>query len=240
MDPIVLLLASQLLIIIAILLTTVKYKKTEASVSIKTRFASYIAVALDLQKEEESIEIDGHIMESQDLVSLKNEELVVFERENYDVATHIEHRTVIVNKTKRKKKPNSKFNGIQPKPKSTSSADISYIQTERNGVHGEVNKVFKRIFTLSFFRTILKFVVKRIFKATNETKLSLEIDSASPIASKLQHGKLIESNYLMKIISARKSEKVIRAKIARLNMVIVKARKVKPLQVIPELIEHDD
>jgi len=240
MDPIVLLLASQLLIIIAILLTSVKSKNTEGSTSIKTRVALYLAAALDLQKEEESIEVDGYSIESSDLITLKNEELVVLERTDIDEKRVNENRASIINKTKRKKKLNSKFNGFQPKTKSTASVDICYRQNEIIGVQDEVNKAFKRIFTLNFFKTILKFVVKRIFKATNETKLSMEIDSTSSIASKLQHGKLIESNYLMKIISARKTEKVIRSKIARLNMVIIKARKVKPLQVIPELIEHDD
>lgn len=234
------LLASQLLLIIAILLTTSKYKNTEGLQSIKNRLTLYIKTALDLQREDDHIETEDYSTESEEPISTKIDDLVILEKSAIEELKNIDDRSFDKGKPKRKKKPNSKINGRQEKTKPKPCLDPSLRQLEHIGRSSELLKTFKWVLTLRFLRPVLKFVVRRIFISSNSSDLPIELDETFNNSTKLQHGKLIESSYLIKIITSRKAEKVVRFKVARLNMLILKTRKVKPLQIIPELIEQDD
>lgn len=240
MDPIVVLLVSQLALIVGILLTTSKLKNTENFETLKTRFKSYLASIFELNKDEDILDSVACAAEPHQRGSTKQDDLVILEKCEANQGKTYGLKYIDTGKNKRKKKPNSKFNGYRINTMSKASAEDSIAHSGHLEMNEELNNVAKWTFLLKFLKTITKFVARRIFMAHGDANMSLDHSNHSEISSKLQHGKLIESSYLIKIIAARKTEKLVRSKVAWLDMLIVKARKARPLQTIPELIEQDD
>lgn len=77
--------------------------------------------------------------------------------------------------------------------------------------------------------------LSRCERAVERDRKSVNLNSKFEEAAKLQKGKLISSGYLQKLIVMRKTEAVLKRKIARVNFLIQRNRNVIPLDVIPEV-----
>lgn len=239
MDPIVLLLAAQLLIITAILLTTSKSKISNPVFSASALLKSYLGLAAEGCREEDCPDADGDGAAQEEGPLPKTDELVIAEKGACAPEMSEDDRNVSGGKTKRKKKPNLKFNEQRPRAKPRSSLGDGLDITEAGFASSSWALSFKFILSFRFIRWAAKLVVKRPFKAGGRAVHDLDAGRPVDATSRVQQAKPIESTYLVKIIAARKSEKMVRIKVARLNMAILKARGTRPLQVVPELAEQD-
>lgn len=239
MDPIILLLAAQLLIISAILLTTSKSKIANPLLAAEALLRSWLPLGIENIKEEESVDTDADAATQEEAAQPRNVELVIAEKGKTLTQRPEDERGTSGGKAKRKKKPNLKFNEPKSKARAKRDVDESIGVTEISAASAVLSRSLKWIFILRFIRWALKLVVKRPFKASNADSEDLDGGKVAEGSSRVQQAKLIESNYLIKIIAARKCEKIVRIKVARLNMAILKARQARPLQMIPELAEQD-
>lgn len=73
-------------------------------------------------------------------------------------------------------------------------------------------------------------------RAVERDRKTINLDGKFEEVTKLQKGKLISSGYLQKLIMMRKTEAVLKRKIARVNVLIQRNRNVMPLDAIPEVV----
>lgn len=237
MDPIVLLLAAQLLIIIAILLTTSKSKMSSPVLSFKTLLASIVALNADNCEKEECSDFDNQMTE--DSQCAESDALVISEKDRNVPSLCDKSSNSAVGKNKRKKKHNLKINEQRLNCETSSVCDMETRVWKINAIPQLVGRSLRSISPLNFIRWVLKIVVKQPFKGFSTISEDLDGGKLNEPSSRVSQPKLIESNYLVKIIAARKCEKIVRIKVARLNMAIMKSRGVRPLQMVPEAIEQE-
>lgn len=239
MDPIILLLASQLLIVAAILLTSSRKKGAKGPGALKPQVLSYVVLTLGLRREEDDasdFEIDA--VELETVRGNKDDGLVIQGKQS-----KIETPKVNL-KMPHTPKQGNKATRI---PKAREPQCIK--QSNSEGMCGKASKAPKSIlfalilsavhaFTLKGIKWLTSLNVKSPFKTSSDEKTFEERRSHSSSALRAQQGRPMDSNYLMRVILARKAEKAIRLKIVKLNVAIMKMRGARPLHAIPELLEQ--
>lgn len=239
MDPIILLLAAQLLIISAILLTTSKSKMPNPLLAIKTLLGSQIDFESEAAKEEEQVDTDIDAPAQEEPSAAKDDGLVIAEQDQCASQKCDDERNTCNGRAKRKKKTNLKINELQRQVDPRRSDSICASAAENSLASILFGRSLKFTLAMQFIRWMAKLVVKRPFKGSSAKHSDLDSGKQAEPYPRVQLARPIESSYLVKIIAARKSEKIVRIKVARLNMSILKARGVRPLQIVPEMVEQD-
>ena len=235
MDPIILLLAAQLLVITAIVLTNLSPKASASSFSGK-QLLQRLSTSIFFRQTEEPCELDeAEAVQSEPcpdaLVIVPKSEASVSALSPVDVASGV--------RTKRKKKQNLKINEAKDRPSAKETA-VETIESEEPGSSNfRLQCSLVWLITARLARAFSKLVVKMTFKGERSAGSALDQPRYCEASPRLAASRPVESNYLLKIIAARKAEKVVRFKVARLNMAIMKARGVRPMQVVPEAAEAE-
>lgn len=237
MDPIILLLVSQLLVITAIILTNARLKDATAFVAIKTRVFSCLVTAIGFNIDEGFEDIDTSLNEA-DVLSPRKP---VFNGSYTGLKTRsgqsTSHKSMISQTLKSAIRQKFKINDFQKSSilRPTTETNKATMDTDVRLFDDYSNPSW--FATLSAHRLVTWISGTRLFKILVNSKNSLECSNLTKSALKLPQPRLIESNFLTKIIATRKSEKVIRAKLARINSAIMRSRRARPLHVIPEIRE---
>ena len=236
MDLIFLLLASQLLMVIAIILTNEQLKGAYMFKTIKAKLSSAIVSALGLHRE------DDHFAEKSAVIETSTNPIDTYNNQSASEEAVADSPVTedIPIADESNKKLNAKRSTNFENYFCNSHADSAILDENNIVDHSScsfrLSKIFKWLFTWKFLKFVGKISTKKTVKSTNTVNFCINskitVNNTTP-----QQSKPIKSAYLAKIIAIRKSENAIRMKVSRLNLAIFKQRKVRPLLTIAELAE---
>lgn len=237
MDAITLLLLSQLMLLVGVLLSSSQVKGKLGLKSLKSRLRTYFLSMLELSKEDELPDLDTDDTVREETSEQESDDSSA--EENAEAFTSKDNVLKLKDKCRggRRRRSNSNFkqtpNGKIDNPNFNENLPL----TAAKGNSFSIKTVLRWVWSVNIAGWASKLNIKKPFKSPIRYNLRPSHGKASNSAAGLCQGKLIESGYLARIIAARKHEKLIRRKIDRLNVCIVKARRVGPMPTIPELLE---
>lgn len=239
MDPIILLLASQLLIITAVLLSCSESKLNRKTLTISERLSFYVFKIIGVQRDEEMLEFAIDSAKRKEPIRAKSENLTVLEHESEISLKNEQARLLDVEKPSSGVNLSVEMSRFGGRQDSTSLLSMGPELNEDNSDHTCGPYSLKRLLTFNFIQRVLRLASKWSFRIVSTTKPLPNRPDSTEITTKAHQARPSESIYLLKIIAARKTEKIIRHKIAKLNITIKKTRRGRFLELIPELTETD-
>ena len=237
MDLIFLLLVSQLLLVIAIILTSTHVKEAKASDLGLSKLFSAIITIIGFNKEDDYF-VDkpaAAVAENSPIDCSKNssvsEEAVSdsFDNDNMTLSDKYRNKG---NKQARERNSET-FESLNT---DYSPNDDNYLLKDSTKSFS-LAKIFKWLNPVKFTKSAVKTNTKKTVKSPNLNHFCINSNITVTASSISQQSKPIQSAYLSKIIALRKTENAIRLKVSKLNLAIFKDRKVRPLPPIAELTE---
>ena len=237
MDIIFMLLAIQLLIVFVIILTDLHLKKTAPLDVIKTRLANVIVPIIGLKKG------DMHLIEKSSFMYGFMSQVEIL------INPNIPENTDTGSLDKAVQSSASSCDKQIPRHIADDSCKLSgesAIETDemvRNNfltslqTPSTMNKFSRRESSHKPWRHLSKPSSRKSAKTAPGDTLSINSVAAVTACGLQQVEKPVESVYLSKLISLRKTESNIRLKLSKINHAILRARVVRPLPVIREVAE---
>lgn len=237
MDPIVLLLIVQLLLVVAVLLTTSSSKLASPVIIVVSVVKNWLSIVKESSSTDDNIELGGNEVIEVPQTQEENDGIIVRASNDTHMSKNSSRGNATTTDINQLGSCDLKINelGLADNPNQSNS----YNRKHKKPISNNFRKYVKRLLSAATLKRTIYSIVNQsltIFCISQSSSCHSNIVTQPP---KMQQPKLFESSYLLKIIAARKAEKKLRIKVARLNMVIMKYRGARPMQVIHEAVEQD-